>query len=132
MRGTLHEEPCAFLTISLSILLGMRNVSKLQRKSKQTFQVQQRFLVDPDVYETMQKNIVEPDGPQMTIWRTRIACWIPKATNTLSGFVILTVFRSCNNGCTKTPQRFVIRTQPVLLLYNNFSGTQRTVVLTEA
>jgi hypothetical protein len=25
----------------------------------------------------------------MTIWRMRIACWIPKATNTHSGYVIL-------------------------------------------
>ena len=29
----------------------------------------------------MWKNIVEPDRPQMTILRMRIACWIPKATN---------------------------------------------------
>jgi hypothetical protein len=30
--------------------------------------------------------------PRMTIWRMRIACWIPKATNTHSGCVILIVF----------------------------------------
>jgi len=24
----------------------------------------------------------ETDRPQMTIWRMRIACWIPKTTNT--------------------------------------------------
>jgi hypothetical protein len=34
------------------------------------------------VYEIMRKNTVERDRPQMTIWRMRIACWIPKATNT--------------------------------------------------
>jgi len=28
------------------------------------------------------KNVVDPDRPQMTIWRMRIACWIPKATHT--------------------------------------------------
>jgi len=28
----------------------------------------------PAVYEIMWKNIVEPDRPQMTTWRTRIAC----------------------------------------------------------
>ena len=27
------------------------------------------------------KNMEEPDRPQMTIWRTLIACWIPKTTN---------------------------------------------------
>ena len=28
----------------------------------------------------------------MAIWRMRIACWIPKATNTHSEYVILTAF----------------------------------------
>ena len=32
--------------------------------------------------------IVETDRPQMAIWRKLIACWIPKATNTQSGYVI--------------------------------------------
>ena len=43
------------------------------------------------VYEKMWPNIVELDRPQMTIWLTRIACWIPKATNTHSEHVILFV-----------------------------------------
>jgi len=30
----------------------------------------------------MWKNVVEQDKPQMTIWCMRIACWIPKTTNT--------------------------------------------------
>jgi len=29
-----------------------------------------------------EKSIVERGGPQMTIWHMRIACWLPKATNT--------------------------------------------------
>jgi len=40
----------------------------------------------------MGKNIVRPDKPQMTIWRVRIACWIPNATNILSECVILITF----------------------------------------
>ena len=35
------------------------------------------------------ENFVDSDRPQMTIWRMRIACWIPKATNTKSEYVIL-------------------------------------------
>ena len=35
------------------------------------------------------EKIVEPDGSQMPIWRTRTACWIPKAKNTHSGYVIV-------------------------------------------
>jgi hypothetical protein len=38
------------------------------------------------------KNIVHPGTPQITIWRLRVACWIPKATNTHSQYVILTAF----------------------------------------
>jgi hypothetical protein len=40
----------------------------------------------------MWKNIVEPGRPQMTIWRMRIACWIPKATNTQSKYVMFITF----------------------------------------
>jgi len=47
------------------------------------------FLENRAVYEIMWKNIVESDRPQMTIWRMRIACWIPKATEIHSQYVIL-------------------------------------------
>jgi len=47
-------------------------------------------------YEIMWKNAVQADRPQMTIWRMRIACWVPKATNTLS--------RICNTYCFSLQQ----------------------------
>jgi hypothetical protein len=37
----------------------------------------------------MRKNIVEPDRPQMVIWRLDILCWIPKSTNTSTEYVLL-------------------------------------------
>jgi len=40
----------------------------------------------------VEKNVVQPGRPQMTIWRVRIAYWTPKATNTYSGYAILTAF----------------------------------------
>jgi hypothetical protein len=40
----------------------------------------------------MWKNIVEPDRPQMAIRRMRFACWITKATDTHSEYVILIAF----------------------------------------
>jgi len=49
------------------------------------------FFENRGVYE-MWKNTVDPDRPQMTIWRMRIPCWIPRATNTLSEYVILIAF----------------------------------------
>jgi hypothetical protein len=39
--------------------------------------------------------MVEPDRPQMAVWRMRIACWIPKAVNTHSEYV-------CNTNCFST------------------------------
>jgi hypothetical protein len=38
------------------------------------------------------ENILEPGRPQMTIWPMGIACWIPKATNKHSQYVILIAF----------------------------------------
>jgi hypothetical protein len=40
----------------------------------------------------MWKNMVRPVRPLMTVWRMHIARWIPKATNTLSEYVIFIAF----------------------------------------
>ena len=62
------------------------------------------------------KNIVEPGRPQVTKWRMRIACWMPKAINTHSEYLILTVFFfHCNVSCSNAPHCYVIRTLPALL-----------------
>jgi len=50
------------------------------------------FFENRAVYEIIWKNIVEPGVPQMKIWRTRIAYWIPKATNTHSEYAIRNFF----------------------------------------
>jgi len=34
------------------------------------------------VCETLWENIVQPDRPQVAIWRMHIACWMPKAIHT--------------------------------------------------
>ena len=45
------------------------------------------FLENRTFYEIMWKNIVERDRPQMTTWRMRIGCRIPKATDTHSEYI---------------------------------------------
>jgi hypothetical protein len=40
----------------------------------------------------MWKNTLEPGRTRMTIWRMRIGCWIPKATDKLSEYIILIAF----------------------------------------
>ena len=61
----------------------------------------------------MWKYTVEPDRPKKTIWRMRIICWIPKATNTHSEYVILIAF--------PLQQRLHERASilPVMLLYQS-------------
>jgi len=44
------------------------------------------------VYEIIWKYFVEPNRPQMTVWLMRIACWVTKATDTQSEYVILIAF----------------------------------------
>ena len=46
------------------------------------------FYENRAVYELKWKNIVEPGRPQIKVRRMRIACWISKATNTRSEYVI--------------------------------------------
>jgi len=38
------------------------------------------------------ENMVEPDRPQMTIWRMPIACWMTEVVNTHLQYVILSPF----------------------------------------
>jgi hypothetical protein len=106
-----------FLIKSRSFLLRMRNVSDESCRENQNthFVFSDFFYENRGVYEIMWNNLVERGRPQMTIRRMRIACWIPKATNT---------HRMCNthclshhnNDCTKAPQCYVIRTLAVLVL----------------
>jgi len=50
------------------------------------------FFENRTFYVIMWKNIVERGRPQMTIWFMRIACWIPRATNTHTDCVTLIAF----------------------------------------
>jgi hypothetical protein len=84
------------------------------------------------LYDKMWKNIVERGTPQMAIWRMDITYWRPKATNTHTGCVNSLLFHF-NNGCTKSPQRYVTRTQPVFLrtgivLYLNMANMYRNML----
>jgi hypothetical protein len=58
----------------------------------------------------------------MTIWRMRIGCWIPKATNKHSKYVTL-LFR-CNNVCVHPSQCYIMRTLPVLWRVSNWKSNR--------
>jgi hypothetical protein len=96
MAGTLHEDVCTFMIMCRSVLLRMRNVSDKSRiENQNTHFVSSNFfflLENHAVCEIKWKNIVQPDRPQMTIWRMRIAYWIIKTTYTHSEYVMLNAF----------------------------------------
>ena len=101
----------------------MRNVADKSCTENQNthFVFSNFFSENRAVYEIMWKNMVQRGRPQMTIWRMRIACWITRAINTHSEYIILIDFH-CNNGNANAPQFYIIRTlQPVLC------GTRRFI-----
>jgi hypothetical protein len=88
------------------------------------------FFENRAVYEMVWEKSLGQSRLQMTTWCTHIARWIPKATNTLSEYVILiaVTLQHCNNGCTNAPQYYVIRTLPVFCTkwkYEYFCWEQR-------
>jgi hypothetical protein len=95
ITGTLCEHICTFVITSRSVLLTMRNVSdKSCTENQNTHCVFSNLFSSENraVCEIMRKNIVQLVRPQMIIWRMCIACWIPKATNTHSGYVTFIAF----------------------------------------
>ena len=92
--GTVHEAQCTFMIITCSVLLRIkRNVSdKSYRANQNTHFMFNNFFLNHAFNGIIWKNIVELARPQRTIWRMCRTCWIPKATNTHSEYVICIVF----------------------------------------
>ena len=102
----LHEdEQHTFWIICRSLLLRMSNVPSC-RDNRSTLLCSITFFskIVPFMRECG-KIGVQPDRPQMTIWRMRIAYWIHKATKTL---------RMCNTYCFSTA---------TIVAQKRFSGT---------
>jgi hypothetical protein len=72
---------------------------ELYRNQNTHFVVSNCFEKNRAVYEIMWKITVEPDRPQMTIWRMRIACRTTKAKHTHTHTHIHTI---SNNYCFST------------------------------
>jgi hypothetical protein len=66
------------------------------------------------IYEIMWKNMAESDKPQMTVQRMRFACWISKATNTHSEYVIKYLLLSSATRVTRMRLNITLRILPLL------------------
>jgi len=75
----------------------MRNVQKKFVEKIKTHVLSPFLIENRSCNEITWKNVAEPCWLQMTIWRIRIVCWIPKSTNK---------FGSCNNYCFCTAKIF--------------------------
>ena len=107
-NGYFTWRPIYTLIISRSILLRMRNVSDtICRGNEDTHFVFTNFIFNRVFYEIRWKSTVEQGRPQMTMWRMRIECWIPKAKNTTT---------ICNTHYFSTAKMFT-RTQFSVTLY---------------
>ena len=80
--------------------------TKVVKKMKTHFMFNNVFFENRAVYELILKNNVDSGRPH-TIWRTRFACWISKATDTHPDYVILIAF----------PQQQLLHERVPLLCY---------------
>jgi hypothetical protein len=111
------------IIISRSFILRMRNISDKSCREIQNsyFVFSKNYFENLAVYEIMWKNILERGRQQMTIWRMRIACWIPKATNTH-----IQVFLNNYRFSTET---MVARTRLNVMLYVHCLSCQKKLSL---
>jgi hypothetical protein len=94
MTGTLQGDWYKFIAISRSVILKMRNIShKNCRENQNTHFVLSNFF--PKILpfgDNVGKNVVQPDRPQLTIWRMGFACRITKTADPHWEYVILISF----------------------------------------
>jgi len=62
--------------------------TKVTEKFKTHFEFNNLFFENRALYEIMWKNTEEWDKTRVATWRMRIACWITKATNSHSEYVV--------------------------------------------
>jgi len=91
-RPVLPKDLCTFVILSRYILLIMRNIlGKSYRENENTFYVQCLFF--PRRTCRLQENGVAREATEGNlIRRTRISCWLTKATDTHSEYVIIIAF----------------------------------------
>jgi hypothetical protein len=93
MAGTLHEDQHTFFIISPSIILRMKNVSDTScTENRNTHVMFNNFFSKIVPFMRYCEKISQCGASHVTIWRMGFAWWIPKFTNTHSGFVILIFF----------------------------------------
>jgi len=131
--GTVHTaDRCTFLIISRSVLLIMKNLqTKVAEKTKTHILCSVTlFRKSCRLWDNVEKYCVTWQATDDNIIRrTHFACWITKATNTHSEYVILTSFplQQWSHECTS----LLHYTHVLMLLtwFSGFSGLEVTVLM---
>ena len=132
--GTLHEDVFTFVPISLRLLLRMRNVlNKIFRENENTHFVFNTFSENRAIYETMSKNLVEPQRRQKR-WRLRMAYWMSKSTRAQAYVRFCAPTPTPPHKYTRTDARThtqaLTHSRVILLFHGNSGfGTRLKVVL---
>ena len=120
---TLHEDRYTYMITSRLILLRIRNVwDKICGVNQNIYFMFNNLLLFFFFFRKSCRlwidavNAVDQDKLQMTIWHMRIECWIPKATSIHREYVTITAFFHSNQGCTNSPQSYVIHSLPVFFV----------------
>ena len=94
ITGTVHDYQYLIFIIFRSILLRTSYVSRKTFRENQNTLTCSIIFFSPKIvsFMIMWKNVVQLDRPHRTICCISTACWITKATDTHSEYVILTVF----------------------------------------
>jgi hypothetical protein len=121
MTGTSGVYLCTCMIVSRWILFGVRNVSEGScRESRNThFMFNILFFRKCTVYENVETGKVKYDNEVRCL---RIACWIMKATNTHSYYVILIAF----------PRHQWLRERASMLRYNTLPALFTYTVRSES
>ena len=88
----LHEDMLTFLLISRSVFFRITNILDRSCAKFKTNILRSVTLCASRAPLLIMWKTVEASRPQITIWRMCIACWIPKATNTLLEYVMYVTF----------------------------------------
>jgi hypothetical protein len=92
ITGTLKASTLFFIIPHSIILLTRNFTDKSCRENQNTHLCSVTFFENCAIYEIMCTNIIDSGRPRMMMWHLRIACYITKATDTHSEYVILTAF----------------------------------------
>jgi hypothetical protein len=111
--GGLHKCLHTFMTVGGRILLKMRNIldkviEKIKTHNLRSINFSPKNLAD---YELMRKNMVQPETPEMTIYRALALCMLDK-----KGYKhALMIYNAyCFSTAVNAPECYVIRTWPTL------------------